>query len=184
MQAQRHSEEPYEDGFEALDVCHRHTLFTLGKLSALVSRLRQLGPDAHAREMAAEIIHHFSTTARRHHEDEELHLFPRLLLGADPEMVQDLQRLKQDHGWLEEDWQELSPVLDAVANGHSWYDMDALEEAVRVFIALSHDHMALEEACIYPEARARLSSRQRWEMGREMAARRRQARSAPDDCIE
>ena len=184
MQAQRHSEEPYEDGFEALDVCHRQTLFTLGKLSALVSRLRQCGPDAHAREMAAEIVQHFSTTAWRHHEDEELHVFPRLLLDADPEMVQDIQRLQQDHGWLEEDWQELSPMLEAVANGHSWYDVDALEEAVRVFIALSHDHIALEETCIYPEARARLGAWQRREMGREMGARRRKARSAPDDRIE
>ena len=176
MQAQPPSIEPCVDGFKALDACHRQTLFTLGKLSALVSRLRQLGHDPHARKTAAEIIHYFSTTARRHHEDEELHVFPRLLLGADPEMVQDIQRLQQDHGWLEQDWRDLSAVLDAVANGHSGYDIDAFEDAVRVFIALSHDHIALEETCIYPEARARLGAEQRSEMGREMAARRRKAR--------
>ncbi len=176
MKAQSPSPGVYDDGFQALDACHRQTLFTLGKLSALVSRLRQLGPDPHARHMAAEIINYFSTTARRHHEDEELHVFPRLLLDADPEMVQDIQRLQQDHGWLEQDWRELSTLLDAVANGQSRYDIDALEDAVRVFIALSHDHIALEETCIYPEARVRLDVEQRSEMGREMAARRRKAR--------
>jgi len=178
MHEQPHPIDTHEDGFEALDACHRKTLFTLGKLASLVARLRQQGPDAHAREMAAEIIGHFSTTARRHHEDEELHVFPKLLLSGDTEMVQDVERLKQDHGWLEEDWRELSPMLDAVASGYYWYSLDELEAAARVFIALSHDHIALEEVCIYPEARARLGAHQRREMGREMAERRRSGRSS------
>jgi hypothetical protein len=55
------------DGFDVLDACHRQTVFTLGKLAALVSRLATLGPDAQARALAAEIIRHFSTTARQHH---------------------------------------------------------------------------------------------------------------------
>jgi len=33
--------------------------------------------------------------------------------------------------------------------------------------------VALEETCIYPEARARTHATERREMGREMAARRR-----------
>jgi len=43
---------------------------------------------------------------------------------------------------------------------------------VKSFTALSYDHIALEEVCIYPEARARLRPGERHEMGREMAARR------------
>ena len=167
-----------EDGFDALDVCHRQTLLTLGKLAALITGLRRHGCDATARALASEIVTHFSTTARRHHEDEERYVFPRLLAGDDPDIVHAVQRLQQEHGWLEENWRELSPQLDAVASGQSWFDLDALQEAATVFIGLSHDHIALEESCIYPQARARLRGAERREMGREMAARRRNARTA------
>jgi len=166
---------PTLDGFDVLDACHRQTLFALGKLAALVSRLKSIGTDAEARSMAAEIVRFFSTTARRHHEDEERHVFPKLLEAGDPDVVQAVLRLRQDHGWLEEDWMELAPQLDAVAVGTTCVDVDVLHQGVEVFTALSHDHIALEESCIYPQARARLRDSERREMGREMAARRRAA---------
>jgi hemerythrin-like domain-containing protein len=166
------------DGFDVLDACHRQTIFALGKLSALIARLTERGPDDEARALAGEVVQHFSTTARQHHEDEERHLFPRLVEGADAETVQAVLRLQQDHSWLEEDWMELAPHLDAVASGQSWYDLDLLREGAAVFTALSHDHIALEESIIYPQARARLGSGDRREMGREMAARRRAQRAA------
>ena len=164
------------DGFEVLDACHRQTLVTLDLLAALVTRLASGGPDAQARAMAAEIVRFFSITAREHHEDEERHVFPMLVTRGDPDIVQAVLRLQQDHDWLEEDWMELSPHVDAVACGQSWYDLDVLREGVEIFTALSHDHMALEESCIYPQARARLHAGERREMGREMAARRRTGR--------
>jgi hemerythrin-like domain-containing protein len=166
------------DGFDVLDECHRQTLFALGKLAALVSRLGLIGADAEARAMAAEVVHHFSVTVRRHHEDEERHVFPKLVAEADEELVRAVLRLQIDHDWLEENWMELSPQLDAVAHALSWYDMDVLREAAQVFIALSHDHIALEESFIYPQAKARLDMRERAGMGREMAARRRKAKEA------
>jgi hemerythrin-like domain-containing protein len=169
------------DGFDILDACHRQTVFALGKLAALISRLATLGPDAEARTLAAEIVRHFSTTARQHHEDEERHVFPKLATSADPEIAQTVLRLQQDHGWLEEDWIELSPQLEAVANGHAGFDLDALREGAGVFTALSHDHIALEESIIYPKARARLRPGERSEMGREMAARRRATRATTAD---
>ncbi len=168
------------DGFDVLDVCHRHTLFTLGKLAALVARLKRQGPDPEARAIASEIVHFFSTTAREHHEDEERHLFPSLLSAGEPEIVQAVLRLQQDHHWLHIDWMELSPQLEAIAGGQTICDIDALAEGAQVFIALSHDHIALEESCIYPQARVRLRAHDRREMGREMAARRHARRSLVD----
>jgi len=166
------------DGFDVLDACHRQTLFALGKLAALVARLRGVGADAEAQAMASEVVAFFSTTSRQHHEDEERHVFPKMLESGDPEIVQAVLRLQQDHGWLEEDWLELSPQLDAVAAGQPALDVDLLHRHVEVFTALSHDHIGLEESCIYPQARARLGSSERREMGREMAARRRAERAA------
>jgi hemerythrin-like domain-containing protein len=168
----------YQDGFDVLDECHRQTLFTLTKLTALVSRLASFGLDAEAREMATEIVHFFSTTARQHQHDEERHVFPKLVSSGDPEIVKAVLRLQQDHEWLEEDWMEFVPQLDAVAGGRSWYELGVLREGVEAFAALWHDHIVLEESCIYPQARAQLSANERCEMGREMAARRRAQRAA------
>lgn len=172
------SESTSVDGFDVLDACHRQTLHTLEKLTDLVARLTTGGADDQARAMAGEIVHFFSTTARQHHEDEERHVLPKLATSDDPQIVQAVLRLSQDHNWLEEDWMEISPQVDAVACGLNWYDLDTLREGVEVFAALSRDHIALEESLIYPQARARLGTGERREMGREMAARRRALRDA------
>lgn len=174
----KHERRVTRDGFEVLDSCHRQMLATLDTLAALVERLDAHGPDDAARAMAGEVLAFFSTTARQHHEDEERHVFPKVLASNDPEMVQATLRLQQDHDWIEEDWMELSAHLEALAAGQSWWDPALLREGSEVFIALLHDHVALEEGCVYPEARARMQLTERQTMGREMAARHRAKRAA------
>jgi hemerythrin-like domain-containing protein len=169
---------PTLDGFEVLDDCHARMLAALDQLRALTQRVEHVGADAEARAMAREIGSFFSDFARQHHEDEERHVFPKLLAGGDPDIQQAVLRLQQDHGWIEEDWLEISPQVDAVAMGMSSYDVDQLKAAVDVFVALSQEHIALEESLIYPHARSTLLPFERTEMAREMAARRRAARRA------
>jgi iron-sulfur cluster repair protein YtfE (RIC family) len=163
----------FDDGFDVLDACHRRILFAVGKLSALVTRLSTFGADAEARSLSAELLDFFSSTVRQHHEDEERHVFPRLATDGDEETVQAVLRLQQDHDWLEEDWMALSPHLAAIAAGQTWCELEVLREGTAVFSALLHDHIALEESLIYPQARDWLQRPQRHAMGREMAARRR-----------
>lgn len=160
------------DGFEVLDACHRQTMLLLEKLALLISRLESGGPDLPSRAMAKDIVDFFSNTARQHHEDEERHIFPTLLTSSDPDTVQAVLRLQEDHHWLEEDWIEISPQIDAVANGQSWYDIDTLRESVEIFTALSREHVALEESCIYPQAREQLGAAERLAMAHEMDKRR------------
>ncbi len=170
------------DGFEVLDACHRQTLLTLRKLAELVTSLDAGDADPTVRATAAEIVDFFSTTAREHHEDEERHVFPKLLTSGDPDIVQAVLRLQQDHHWMDVDWKELAPLLDAVAAGQGGYDAGTLRESVEIFTVLSYDHIALEESCVYPEARARLRDGELREMGREMAERHRarhKTRSSP-----
>jgi hemerythrin-like domain-containing protein len=162
--------------FGVLDECHRQTLAALDKLEAIVARLDAGGPDAWTRALAADVVRHFSTTARQHHEDEERHVFPKLLGRSDAETEQRVLRLQQDHLWLEEDWRELEPHIDAIARSLSWYDVDFLRDGSEVFAALSRDHIELEETFLYPEARSRTGPVEAETMGREMAARRRAAR--------
>ena len=161
------------DGWDVLDLCHREILFSLGKLSALITRLATFGPDDEARALAREIHAFFSTTVRQHHEDEERHVFPRIVAGGDPQIIRAVLKLQTDHDWLEEDWMALAPHLATLAAGRPWSDLDTLRDTGAGFTALMHDHIALEESCIYPEARARLGASARSELGRELAARRR-----------
>jgi hemerythrin-like domain-containing protein len=141
--------------FAALDETHHRVMQTLEELTQLLEHLGASGHDAAARARAAEICRFFDGTARAHHEAEEKFVFPTLLGSGDAELVQHVQRLQQDHGWLEEDWLELQPQLQAVAEGYNWYDIDVLRTAIPIFAELYRDHIALEESVIYPESRKR-----------------------------
>lgn len=139
--------------FEALDKTHHEVMKTLERMKVLVNQIEAQGVDDSARSLAAEVCQFFDDTARAHHAAEEQFVFPRLLTSGDAVLVQHVQRLQQDHGWLEEDWHELQPQLQAIAEGYNWYDPDFLREAIPVFAELYRDHIALEETIVYPASR-------------------------------
>jgi hemerythrin-like domain-containing protein len=141
--------------FESLDKTHRQVMEMLGQLSQLVVQIDATGVDERARLLATEICQFFDDTARAHHVAEEELVFPGLLTSDDADLVQHVQRLQQDHGWLEEDWLELGSHLRAVGEGQGWYDLDVLRSAVPVFTELYRDHIALEETIVYPASRRR-----------------------------
>lgn len=149
----RRSAGPPLPPMQALDRTHREIMQMLQALRELVVQLEQQGMDPVGRERAKTICAFFAGTARAHHADEETLVFPPLLRSANAELVQHVLRLQQDHGWLEEDWLELAPQLQAVAEGYSWYELETLRAGVDVFVALYHEHIALEESLVYPEAR-------------------------------
>ena len=66
-----------------------------------------------------------------------------------------MSRLQEDHNWIEEDWLELEPHLQAVAQGYRAQHHQFLRDALPEFTALYHEHIALEEDSVYPEARRR-----------------------------
>jgi hemerythrin-like domain-containing protein len=142
---------------EALDQTHRQMMDALVELQRLIDHLADHGIDAVAQSASADICGFFGQAAREHHAAEESHVFPVLLRSGDAALIQHVERLQQDHGWLEEDWLELAPQLQAVWHGYSWYDLDTLRHGVGIFTALYHEHIALEESLIYPEARRRLA---------------------------
>jgi len=144
---------PVPDTFEALDQTHRQVLDSLEQLALLAQRLDQEGVDDAARLLARRIHDFFEDTARAHHAAEEQTVFPPLLAGDDADLVQHVRRLQQDHGWIEEDWLDLGPQLQAIAEGQSWYDLDFLRAAIPVFTDLYREHIALEETVVYPASR-------------------------------
>jgi hemerythrin-like domain-containing protein len=152
--------------FEALDRTHADVVQSLKQLEALVKRIDDGGVDETARRLAATLCAFFDGTARAHHEEEERVVFPPLLGGGDAALIQHVQRLQQDHGWLEEDWHELRPQLSTIAEGFSWNDREALRQMAEVFATLYIEHIALEESMIYPAARALLESAEQAEQRR------------------
>lgn len=144
--------------FESLDRTHREILSMLGDFSRLLDHVDEHGADDEARRIAAKLFAFFTSHAREHHQHEETVVFPPLLASQDKVLVGHVRRLQQDHGWLEEDWRELGPQLEALARGYSWYDPVLIQHALPVFAKLYEEHIALEESLIYPEARRRLQA--------------------------
>ncbi len=139
--------------FEKLDETHRVIVQVLAELERLVDLLKHPGQAANAALLARHACTFFNTTARQHHEAEETFVFPKLLQGGETAMRAHVNRLQQDHNWLEEDWLELEPHLQAVAQGYRNEHEHFLRDALPEFTALYHEHIALEEDTVYPEAR-------------------------------
>lgn len=144
---------PALPAFETLEHAHQSALKMLQHLDALIQELELQGIDDKARRSAREVLDYFNGPGLDHHAQEELHVFPTLLASGDAELVHHVQRLRQDHGWIEEDWRELEPQVQAVADGYTWYDLPMLRAAMPVFQGLVQEHIALEECVVYPAAR-------------------------------
>ena len=138
---------------ESLQSTHHDILLALDQLTRLLRDIAEQGTPPDLRAIAHSLKRFLDETARQHHAREERSIFPALLASGDVDLVQHVRRLQQDHGWLEEDWKELGPQLDALAHGIGGVDIASLVAAAEVFCALYREHIALEETVVYPEAR-------------------------------
>jgi len=148
---------PPANRFQALDACHQQIQEHLEQLAEVLLKIQDGVDDTQYREQVGVIEAFFSGTSRTHHADEEKNVFPALLASDNAELVQAVRTLQQDHGWIEQNWLELAPMLRAIAQGEDWVDMAELQHNVEVYLALSHDHIVLEETLIYPEAKSRFA---------------------------
>lgn len=163
----------FDTPFELLEACHQRVHRVLGLLQRLEAHLAQHGADAQAREAAQDVQRYFDIAGPAHHEDEERHLFPRLLQHADRTVRQAAQRLLEEHRVMSARWARLRSDLQAVVQGQ----VPAGPEAARqqrwdAFATLYRAHIALEESVAYPAARLLLDTAALQVAGREMAARR------------
>lgn len=149
--------DPQADRFKALDACHLQIHSHLAVLAELLEQLESGADVVLARQKVTAAEAFFSETARAHHQEEERLVFPSLLQSPDAELVHAVHTLQQDHGWIEQNWLELSPMLRAIAQGEDWVDMAELQHTIGVFLTLCHEHITLEETLIYPQARAMLA---------------------------
>lgn len=159
--------------FEFLDETHK-------RIQIKLVRLREITRTAHFPTLKQDeklslesICRFFDTEAREHHLDEELHIFPVLHASQDTHTKDMANQLQLDHGWLEENWLELSPQLKAVINQNSWFDETELAHCLDIFELLYAEHMQLEETLAYPTARLSVTDWDPATIGREMKKRRK-----------
>lgn len=145
---------PKAVSFAALDNCHQQMLAQLKALADLAQRIEAGGIDADAQQQADQIETFFSGTSREHHAQEEKVVFPPILASDDETLRATVTTLQQDHGWIEENWIELSPKLRAIASGNSWFEPAEFGRQVEIFVALVQNHIALEESTVYPAAKS------------------------------
>ena len=117
-------------------------------------RKADMGAEPRGAARAASARVHVEELSR---DDDDLPLHPSLLDSAEAELIVAVEKLQQDHGWIEENWLELGPQLRAIAAGNSWFEVTEFQHNVEVFLTLCQSHIELEESLIYPQAKARMA---------------------------
>jgi hypothetical protein len=119
---------------------HRH----LDELATLVEVLQGSQADEVQRWRMRAVLAFFSGPARRHHIEEERQVFPTLLASGDIDLRRIVERLREDHAWIELHWLDIQPHLTAAARGAASLDPSALRSAVGEFVKIVRHHMAVE----------------------------------------
>ena len=155
----------YAQPLALLAACHERVTRSLDLLERLIQHLqgRPGGPDDAARDAAADVRRYFTLAAPLHHQDEELHLFPRLEVAGQAALA---QRLRAEHRELEALWAPLDTALSRLD------DIEALRRHALPFIALMRRHVVLEDGELFPAALPLLDPQSQAAIGTEMAARR------------
>jgi len=139
---------------DRIDDTHAQMRYWLGELQSLVNHMEDRGWDTWARDHARTVIDFFAHTARTHHLEMDRHVFPLIIGRGDGALDTSVDQLRQDHGWIEENWRELLAQLQPVAEGFGGYDLDMLRHSADVFAALLLEHLAREKDVVFPAARA------------------------------
>lgn len=164
-----------EEPFDMLSACHERVERMLRLIIRLQEHLQDKGLDDQVRQAARDIMRYFDLAAPLHHEDEERHVFPPLMCGADAEVKALVLRLIQDHRQMEVAWLSARAVLVALAE-HSEAPFVGLnvwqKVALNDFARLYRQHLDDEDRVVYPVARRMLTATAVSAMSVDMMARR------------
>lgn len=164
----------FEQPFEMLEACHDRVRRSLALLGRLIEHIDTHGHDEQSRGAARDVLRYFDLAAPHHHEDEERHVFPRLLAAGDAALAADVARLRSDHERMGALWQRLGGALQGWAEAAGPGTVDAGSRALAAdFRAVYDGHLEIEEGRVFPAARVLTEAAGLVAMGAEMAARRR-----------
>ena len=160
----------FEQPLHMLQACHERVLRMCTLLERLQAHAAANGADEQARQAARDILRYFNIAGPHHHEDEERHLFPRMLASGDAHQVALAEKLHQQHLAMAELWQTLRAELERLDGGDA---APLLGSAVAVpFVDAYRAHIVCEEDDAYPRVFADVGEEQQRAWGEEMAQRR------------
>jgi hemerythrin-like domain-containing protein len=163
----------FDEPVEMWLACHeRVRRFTL-LMGRLAEHLRGNGYDEDAQVTATSIRRYFNEAAPRHHEDEEVDMFPRLrkrlAADANPTVSDVVDQVEADHLEMAGLWKRLDATLAEIQRGKP-AELDP--SLIDRFATLYHHHIDAEERVLLP-AMKRVFSKSDWQaIGRAMAERR------------
>ncbi len=167
----------FDQPLTLLSECHRRIERFLADMIRIASSRQGRALEEPDRAALAAAMTYFSTAAPRHTADEEESLFPRLRAAAGERAERALEQIRR----LEADHQRADAFhAEASALASRWLSegtLDAaaarrLNELLQALSAIYREHIAVEDAEVFPAAGAALSAAQLEAVGREMAARR------------
>ena len=160
----------FDEPIEMWLACHQR----VRRFAVLLERLRvhveRVGADEEAQLTAASIRRYFNEAAPRHHEDEEVDMFPLLReRGGDAETLAVLDRVEAEHLAMTALWRVLDGLLARIGTGEAaWLD----PELVSRFAATYETHIEAEETQLLPALQRVLDAADWMTVGRAMAERR------------
>lgn len=161
----------FDEPFALMAACHERMARTLTLLERIGAHVATHGCDEQARDAAKDVLRYFTIAAPLHHEDEELHVLPRLRELGNDELA---DRLLADHREMEARWAGIVPDLEAIRDGSMPTEtLDAARERWQTFATLYRRHIDAEDHDAYPSASAATPGTVLRVMGEEMAGRRR-----------
>lgn len=163
----------FDQPFEMLAACHERVGRTLRLLQKLVDHVEKHGRDEQARSAATDVLRYFDNAAPKHHDDEELHVFPLLLAQDDAALSTHVYRMQADHERMSSLWRALRPVLLALADvDGGQIDGAKLRQHAKAFSDVYASHMETEEQVLFPAAQRLKSADEIERMGNDMRRRR------------
>lgn len=170
----------FDEPLELWLACHERVQRFCTLLDRLQDHLEQHGTDAEAAESATSIRRYFNEAAPRHHEDEEIDLFPRLLTRLDEQATQTdadkvanvraaIGALTAEHRANEVLWAALDASLARIADGAP-AALDATQ--VEAFGRTYRRHIAVEESVVMPAMQRHFCAEDWEDVGAAMAKRR------------
>jgi hemerythrin-like domain-containing protein len=162
----------FDEPVEMWLACHQR----VRRFAALLERLRlhqqHSGADEEAQMAAVSIRRYFNEAAPRHHEDEEVDMFPLLHERCgeqDRGVLEVLDRVEREHLTMADRWREIDSVLARISAGERT-ELD--EQEVRAFAQAYDRHIYDEENVLLPALRRLLSAADWTAIGHSMAQRR------------
>jgi hemerythrin-like domain-containing protein len=160
----------FDDPVEMWLGCHQRVRRFAALLGRLKTHVETSGADEEAQMGAASIRRYFNEAAPRHHEDEEVDMFPLLReRGADAATLAVLDRIEAEHRGMATLWRELDDVLARISAGQQ-ATLDAA--LVSSFAATYEAHIEAEETIVLPALQRVLGPADWASVGRSMAERR------------